>query len=198
MVGMPEYGVTLSGTPENPVVENHSGRVVIGYFLKSGDTNGRGLNLNQVVALSVEPAGIPDGGSVYAMGAVPVNSTVPMPSPPVVRGVGQGPIVRATLQSVIFADGQFVGVDGPGGFEEFVKKIRAITEAGKLAKTGAWDQVEAFAQLPPFPPPNVEDRIVYFGHRQAATWLVQERKRKGDAAATKLAEIYSSLPTLWK
>jgi hypothetical protein len=26
IVGMPEYGVALSGTPEGPVIENHSGR----------------------------------------------------------------------------------------------------------------------------------------------------------------------------
>jgi hypothetical protein len=30
MVGMPEYSVTLSGTPEHPVIENHSGRAIIG------------------------------------------------------------------------------------------------------------------------------------------------------------------------
>jgi hypothetical protein len=29
--GLPQYGVTLTGTLENPIIGNHSGRVVIGY-----------------------------------------------------------------------------------------------------------------------------------------------------------------------
>jgi len=27
--GLPKYGVTLSGSPENPVIENRSGRAII-------------------------------------------------------------------------------------------------------------------------------------------------------------------------
>lgn len=41
--GLPAYGITLSGTPENPVIENHSGRVVIAYDVKFSDANGRGM-----------------------------------------------------------------------------------------------------------------------------------------------------------
>ena len=40
--GLPQYGVTLSGSPENPVIENHSGRTVIGYVVETADANGRG------------------------------------------------------------------------------------------------------------------------------------------------------------
>jgi hypothetical protein len=191
--GLPQYGVTLSGSPENPVIENHSRRTVIGYVVETVDANGRGVTYPQLIAESVEPAGLPDGGAVYARSAVPVNSTARMQNPAQVRSVGQGPIVRAILSSVVFADGQFVGIDGPGGFEEFAKKIKAITEAGKLAKIAAWDQVEALAP-PPGQPPGGEDTF-----RQAvARRLVETRRLKGDAAAAQLAEIYSSLPTLWK
>jgi hypothetical protein len=100
--------------------------------------------------------------------------------------------VRAILSSVVFADGQFVGMDGPGGFEEFVKKIKAVTEVGILAKT-RWDQVEALAP-PPGQPPGGEDTFRQFVARR----LVETRRLKGDAAASQLAAIYSSLPTLWK
>jgi hypothetical protein len=150
----------------------------------------------------MQPAGIPDGGSLYAKGAVPVNSTVGMSLPTHLVSRGQGPIaiVRAILQSVIFADGHFVGVDGgPGGFDLFGEKIKAFTEVGTLAKTGAWDQVEALVpRRLPGSPPSGEDYIVYTFRQLAATHLVQERKRKGDAAATELANIFSTLPTLWK
>ena len=36
--------------------------------------------------------------------------------------MGQGPIVRAILTSVIFADGQFVGMAEHEAFDKFVKE----------------------------------------------------------------------------
>jgi hypothetical protein len=71
--GLPQYGVTLSGSPADPVVENHSGRVVISYDIKFADSSGPASRLNQILAPSLLPAGIPDGGSVYAMGNAPVS-----------------------------------------------------------------------------------------------------------------------------
>jgi hypothetical protein len=78
----PEYGVTLTGTADNPVVENHSGKTVIGYVVNLGPP--------QLLALSVEPSGLPDGDSRYAKGAVPVNSTVSILRPFQARGHGPG------------------------------------------------------------------------------------------------------------
>jgi hypothetical protein len=40
--GLPEFGVTLTDSPQNPIVENHSGKTVIGYVAKFSDTHGRG------------------------------------------------------------------------------------------------------------------------------------------------------------
>jgi hypothetical protein len=198
----PEYGVTLSGSPENPVIENHSGRAVIAYRLGTADQNGRGaggpLNL---LAFSGQPAGIPDGGSLFAKGAVPVSSTIVRSLPAQALSIGQGPILRAILQSVVFADGQFVGEDEEWVFEHFGRMIKAFVEVGLLAKAGAWDQIEALAPSPGSgfgPRLSGEDQRTYFERRLAAWFLVQERKFKGDAAAAQLAEIYSSLPALWK
>jgi hypothetical protein len=124
-----------------------------------------------------------------------------MKSPAQIVSPFHGPIVSATLQSVIFADGQFVGVDEHGAFDQFAKKIKPIAEVGVLAKTGAWDQVEVLAQaltpLSPCPPAG-EDSVWYIRRRVAAVLLAQERKRYGDAAAAQLAETYASLPTLFK
>jgi hypothetical protein len=83
--------------------------------------------------------------------------------------------VRAILTSVIFADGQFVGMAEHGALDQFVKEIKAITEAGNLAKIGAWDQIEALAQafLQEFVhghrPTDGEDYIVYTFRQIAAT-----------------------------
>jgi hypothetical protein len=195
--GLPEYGVTLSGTPENPVIENHSGRTVIAYVLIAAGQDGGGPVYQILLATTMQPAGIPDGGSLYAIGARPVNPTVQMKSPAKMVSPFHGPIVSATLQSVIFADGHFVGVDEHGAYDQFVKKIKPIREVGVLAKTGAWDQVEVLAEaltpLSPRPPAG-EDSAWYIRRRVAAVLLTQERKRYGDAAAAQLAEIFSSLP----
>jgi hypothetical protein len=42
LVGMPEVGVTLTGTAEHPEVVSNSGRGILGYVILSRDANGRG------------------------------------------------------------------------------------------------------------------------------------------------------------
>ena len=49
---------------------------------------------------------------------------------------GHGPIVSATLQGVIFADGQFVGVDEHGACDQFVKKISPLRRLAYWQKLG--------------------------------------------------------------
>jgi len=58
-----------------------------------------------------------------------------MQSPVQTRAIGQGPIVSATLQSVVFADGQFVGVDEQWVFEAFGRMIKVIREVGLQFKS---------------------------------------------------------------
>jgi hypothetical protein len=80
LAGLPEHGVLLTGTPENPILENRSGRAVIAYRLKKAGQNGHGPAPLMFLAFSGQPAGISDGDSVYVPGNVPVN--------PVGRGHG--------------------------------------------------------------------------------------------------------------
>jgi hypothetical protein len=202
--GLPEYGVLLTGTPENPIIENRSGKGVIGYKLMKAGQNGHGPSPLTLLAFPGQPAGIPNGGAVYANSNVPVNLASQRPgvlaSPILSPLPGRGPIVSATLQNAVFGDGGFVGVEEEWVFEQFGRVMKAIVEVGLLAKA-ARDQLEALAistGAPLGPPPRGEDPRTYFERRLAATRLVQERKWKGDAGAMQLAEIYASLPTLWK
>jgi hypothetical protein len=156
--------------------------------------------IGQILAASVLPAGLPDGKSLYAMGNFPVDPNLQRGNR--VVNVGARAAVRATLTSVIFADGHFVGADDRGAFERLGKELKAVKEAGILAKTGAWDQLDAlaqaFRQMPRQPPATGEDPGLYTFRQLAASRLVETWKFKGGAAASQLAEIYSSLPTLWK
>ena len=53
--GLPTYGVTLSGSLENPLISNNSGRVVISYDVKFSDANGRGMVENRRTLLHLSP-----------------------------------------------------------------------------------------------------------------------------------------------
>ena len=91
MVGMPGYGIALSGTPEHPVIENHSGRVIIGYNIDAADASGHVMGgTGQIPALSVLPAGLPEGKSLHAMINVPVDSNLQRGGRRVGRAVNTG------------------------------------------------------------------------------------------------------------
>jgi hypothetical protein len=159
--------------------------------------------IGQILAPSVLPAGLPDGKSLYAMGNFPVDPNFQRGNRVVVSSsAGRAPAARANLTSIIFADGHFVGADERGIFERFSKELKAVKEAGILAKTGAWDQLDAlaqaFRQMPRRPPPPEEDPDLYTFRQLAASRLVEFWKFKGEAAAGQLAEIYAALPVLWK
>jgi hypothetical protein len=113
MVGMPEYNIVLSGSPDDPVIENHSGKVIIGYNIETADASGRLMGgIGQILAPGVLPAGLPDGKSLYAMGNFPVDPNRQRGNR--VINASARSAVRATLTSVIFADGHFVGTDERG------------------------------------------------------------------------------------
>jgi hypothetical protein len=146
------------------------------------------------------PDGLPDGGLLRVHGNVLLNPAVPVQGPvqSSAREVSPGQPVTATLQNVVFADGEFAGTDDYRAFESFSKRIKAIVEIGLFGKAGAWDRIETIApgpfRLPTAPPSDHEGHF----RQLAASRLVEARKFEGDAAAAQLAEIYSSLPTLWK
>ena len=220
LVGLPEHGVLLTGSPENPVIENRSGRTVIGYVCTTEDQNGYTSLEQPLLATSMQPGGIPDGVSLYARGAMPINPpSLPgglsfatlggFYSAPVSRTgdfpSGPGPMVRATLPSVIFADGQFVSTDERGAFafERFSNRMQAVREVGMMAKACEWAQIEALATAPTNAKLLLErlrekGAAEYFERLSAAQRLVETRKFQGDAAARQLAEIFGSLPTPWR
>jgi hypothetical protein len=145
--GLPEHGVLLTGTLENPVIENHSGRTVIAYTVVIPEQGGS-MSVHQILLTIHMPDGLPDGGLLRIHGNVHLNPAVPVQGPmqSPAQQVSPGRPVSAVLQSVVFDDGQFVGANEHGAFELFAKRIEVIKEVGFLAKDGAWDQVETLAK----------------------------------------------------
>ena len=140
LVDLPEFGVTLSGTPAHPTLVNTSGKSLIGYVLRmeyaSGQSgygrtlNTRSLRLN-VPALGLggpASAGIPPGGTLR----------LEYPTPPIVTSFPSSqastpPVrIRAALDALIFSDGQFVGPDEGHNFEVLAKQLIAEQELAQL------------------------------------------------------------------
>jgi hypothetical protein len=83
LVGLPEHGVELTGTAQNPTIVNNSGKTIIGHVLcleyASGGCNCvRNLNTHSL-RLNVPALGLPDIG-------IPPGGTKPLayPTPPIV------------------------------------------------------------------------------------------------------------------
>ena len=57
LVGMPAYGVTLSGTLAAPTIENHSGKTILAYTVKFLEANGGGPTYSGIFG----KAGLADG-----------------------------------------------------------------------------------------------------------------------------------------
>jgi hypothetical protein len=157
LVGLPEYGVLLSGTPDNPVVLNQSQHRILAFTLRQG----RGMFVSNQAGLSQlrrgnagpEGPGIPPGGTSL--------SSQPQPTAPIVTTAnGQRADIgftEATLDSVLFDDGLFVGPDLGHKYESITARIAAEVSVDSIllsAQTDselatAWDQIKQIAETPP-------------------------------------------------
>ena len=89
LVGLPEYGVMLTGSVQNPTIVNNSGKTIIGHVLCLGyasegaqcrhDLNTRGLRLN----MKNVSTGIPPGGTESPMSPLPHSPALNSPTTPI-------------------------------------------------------------------------------------------------------------------
>lgn len=121
LIGLPDLKVELAGSLDVPVVVNHSDRNIIGYILHVEDDSGMPTNI------PVYPmTGIPPGAKdVFIRVSAPV---VGEQSPPrQVRKDGTPVVVsRISLDSVVFADGEFAGPDIAQAYRLVVAHVRAM------------------------------------------------------------------------
>jgi hypothetical protein len=134
LVGMPELGVTLTGTAEHPEVVNNSGRGILGYVIVSLEANGHGslmpiLKTHELRMALLKPA--PASG--------------PMATPPRSSFDNGGPTVQAILDAVIFDNGEFVGSDPWQYFVILSGQIDGERTLAQdiLAGRVSWEQLDA-------------------------------------------------------
>lgn len=161
LTGLPEYGVLLSGTPDNPVVLNQSPHRILAFALRTrregqdrfSGTHSNQVGLSQLTRGNADPdgPGIPPGGTSLSLQPFPVGIGI-------VNGqradIGNA---EATLDSVLFDDGLFVGPDLGHVYESITARIAAEVSVDSIllsAKTDseftrAWEQIKQIAETPP-------------------------------------------------
>ena len=179
LVGLPQYGITLNGSPKNLILENHSGKTIIATMASMIHANGKREDFRGYHLASIE-----NGKSL------PIAST----GEKYIPGYSDSAVVEIKLWTVVFADGELQGVDpyvGAASFQaEMEKKFQTIVETGKLAAAGDWLELNRRAQQEL----DVSDFWnSYAGHY--AKQLVDARNGSGgEPAAQTLAGKFQRLP----
>lgn len=116
-------GVSLTGTPDNPMIVNHSSKPVIGWTVTRFDGDGNELPADRIVLadeLMKDNPGIQPGETQTPKIHNEINFSA------------RGSAVRVALDSVLFADGEVAGPDtmAPefGALDGFAHQLRDIQE----------------------------------------------------------------------
>jgi hypothetical protein len=209
--GLPEYGVLLNGSPEVPVIINHSGRAIIGFELTTYTANGGKGPGAGLVLVYLRSAVIADGAQYQPGGFTDKKDPATLQIPagaerPSVVAVSRLPIVKAVLHGVLFDDGEYVGSSNEF-LEQATLRLNIYRDVGKQltpVKYGSdaeiaavWSKLE---EMVPWrhDPSRRRDRGIDPDRGSAALNLLQERDSHGERLAFDLAEYYSSLPVPWR
>jgi hypothetical protein len=198
LVGLPQYGVELTGTVQNPTIVNNSGKTIIGYvqcmeYASGGCQYRRNLKTREL-RLNLK------------------NQSIESPAP-VIRAYGPNltppTFARVVLDVVVFADGQFVGPDQGHNFEGMANQLLAEQELAGLVsaarndatkREAAWAEVTRLAQplSQRLPPPNRPPEFFEWAQALVARDLMFAKNRSGEDAAYDVADREMAIPKLWR
>lgn len=222
LVGLPQYGVTLSGSPEVPVIVNHTGRTIIGFNMSTYMVDGGKGPAAGLLLVYSRAAAIVDGAQYQPPGATDKKDARTMQIPaaaqrPSVVAVSPLPIVKAVLDGVLFDDGEYVG-PGDDFFQDATRKIGAYREVGKrltAVKYGSDPEIAAvWSKFEEMPGRNYRKQLGNFARdpvqrdspksgpeanrNRVALDLLEERDFRGERLAFDLAEYFAALPDPWR
>jgi hypothetical protein len=202
LVGLPEYGMILMGSVEEPTIVNGSGRTIIGHVLhfeKEGgnsywrDLKTRGLRLD----MKNLSAGIPPGGRESPLSAVPGG-----PRPIRVRRGVPKTLSKVSLDVVVFANGEVVGPDSGNHFADMANQVIAEQELAERVsaarrdptkREAIWAEINRLIQRSNGPQPEAE-RL----QTSLARDLDFAKNHSGEAAAFDIADREMAIPKLWR
>jgi len=210
LIGLDGNGVLLTGDLKAPVIQNHTKRKILGYTLSMVYANGQLINRTSLLLLTLrngQSKAIPPGGERRADPNDGSSGGLEVMGPS-----GPSTLTRISLDSVIFDDGEFVGPDIAGAFENVSARIAAETDLHQRVikvygrnnpteKDQLWADLERLAKRSTADPVpvNIAAKTVYRHIRRArAEELVRIRQGSGEAAARALANQSAIYPTLWR
>jgi hypothetical protein len=218
-IGLPQYGLLLEGTANEPKLINNSSHQVVAYALIYDNRGTSTVDLlEQLRTKPASEVGIAPGRTLEVnrphLGASGGGGGRGVPVGPQVKvrgGNGLPPEhTTAALDAVLFEDGQLVGPDHSGQYERLTSQIKQEQEVASILlnttdRAAAWVSIQSIASSPePPPPPPAPGR---YGVRagpmppwraQFARQLLLVRQRQGDAAAVKAAESTKNYPVIVK
>ena len=209
LVGLPGYGVTLTGTPEHPEIVNNSGRTILAYVIWHRDANGGGPVLPTLKTRELRTALVRPASASAPTAAPPQSAGVrtTVNGGPIYTlsngGVTGGNIIQAVLQNVIFDDGQFVGTDRSYYFDILSARIdgeRSLAQSVS-GKQILWDELQAQAtqwRNERTPQGSTEERLRQHEGMMLAAELLSVRAKYGEAAAPQIADWSAKLPVVWR
>ena len=203
LIGLPDEGVLLSGSPAAPILVNNTNRRIIGYTIRYINTSGPSINDTQLALLRIH----------HYTGESPLviqpqtERSVPSSGRTIVAGVKDPSVpIQAILDAVIFDDGEVVGPDITHTLErvqvhiqaehDIHQKARAAHGLTGNAKQAAWDEIYRLSIQDPSGEGNSLN--VQYMQRTAANELLEVRERLGDDSAFELAKGSLKYPTLWR
>jgi hypothetical protein len=217
LTGLPQYGVILAGTPDDPVILNQSPHRILVYALRlqKGDQDRYpATRVKDYLRQLTTPQTAPSGA-----GIAPGATSLSLPqviAPQTKNAAGQRTDIgytQATLDSVLFDNGQFVGPDVSHTFESTTARITGELSVHSLllsAKTAAevaaaWDKIKEIAETPVVPStsapgvpgagrPGFGDPSYW--PRQSAIQLLAVRDHMGEATAYALAASTQAYPKI--
>jgi hypothetical protein len=202
--GLPQFGVKLVGSdPRQPAIENGSQRRVIIYVLRWAVQ--RGAHVRHEAEVTSSLLARRNIGTAESVSIPPGGTRTHRYSSPAPLG---GEVVGVSLDSVVFEDGEFVGPDESGSYENLVARIDAERDVHRLvsdrAPSVSLDQVfarvvalaEGTSAVPSGAP--VSRRLYATWQKNSAKELVDVRRRDGDGAVIGLVTRSADYPRLWR
>jgi hypothetical protein len=205
--GLPEYGVLLIGSPEVPVIVNHSGRAIIGYDLRTYTGDGGKGPADSLLLVYLRSEAIADGAQYQPMGATdkkdPNTVQIPAGATRPSFALSLSPIVKAVLDGVLFDNGEYVGANDffslrLNTYREIGKQLTGVKYGSDAEIAAVWSKLEEMVPWRHDPSLRHLALDIHPDRGSAALNLLQERDLHGERLAFDLAEYYSSLPVPWR
>ncbi len=196
LVGLPDAGVLLTGTPDNPILQNNTGRVILAWTVFSTDSKGIGFVSSKNLMLMLRDGPLKPQASIVHLSPAGQHGAYSRP-------LVMGPSASAVLDAVVFGDGEVAGPDRTGMQLSTSGAIQGEQGVDKLFLAGDLLRLGEIAKGQNLLAPEVGSGPIFLqafnGSQQGfAQELLRVRDKMGEQFARSIAAKSAAYPTLWR